>query len=313
MSQREWADKDFYKVLGVSKTATKDEIKKAYRKLAQKYHPDANEGDPAAEQRFKEISEAHAILSNEEKRREYDQLRAFVEAGGERVYGFQPGEGGGVRINIGDLGDLFGGGGAGGGAFDDLLGGFGFRQRPQRGQDLETQVDLSFEDAVAGATVTINGAKVRIPPGVKDGARIKVAGKGGPAPDGGQPGDLFVVTHVAPHEFFRQKGNGDLEITVPVTFTEAALGTQLTVPTLDGSVTVKVPAGTRNGKRLRVRGRGAPRGKSGRGDLFVVIEVEVPQKLTKEEKELLEQFAQVHKGNPREHLDRTVVRDRKAS
>ncbi|MFN2593848.1 MAG: DnaJ C-terminal domain-containing protein [Actinomycetota bacterium] len=310
MSQREWAEKDYYSVLGVSKTATKDEIKKAYRKLAQKYHPDANEGDPAAEQRFKEISEAHSILSNDEKRREYDQLRAFVEAGGERVYGFRPGEGGGVRINIGDLGDLFGGGGGG---FDDLLGGFGFRQRPQKGQDLETEAELSFEDAVAGSTVTINGSKVRIPAGVKNGARIKVGGKGGPAPNGGQAGDLFVVVHVAPHPFFRQKDRDDLEITVPVTFTEAALGTRIAVPTLEGTVTVKVPAGTRNGKRLRVRGHGAPRGKSGRGDLFVVIEVEVPQKLTKEEKELLERFVQVHKANPREHLESAPASNRKAS
>lgn len=311
MSQREWADKDYYKILGVSKTASKDEIKKAYRKLAQQYHPDANEGDKAAEQRFKEISEAHSILSNDEKRAEYDQLRAFVEAGGERVYGFRPGEGGGVRINIGDLGDLFGGGGGGG--FDDLLGGFGFGPRRQRGQDLETEAKLSFDEAVTGATVTINGAKVRIPPGVRDGARIKVAGRGGPAPNGGQPGDLYVVVRVAPHPYFRQIQGGDLEITVPVTFPEAALGTKLTVPTLDGSVTVKVPAGTRNGKRLRVRGRGAPRGKSGRGDLFVVVEVEVPQKLTKEEKELLERFAQIHNGNPREHLQRASSEDRKAS
>lgn len=312
MSQREWADKDYYKVLGVSKTATKDEVKKAYRKLAQKFHPDANKGDAEAERRFKEISEAHAILSNDEKRSEYDQLRAFVEAGGERVYGFQPGQGGGVRINIGDLGDLFGGA-SGSGGFDDLLGGFGFGSRRQRGQDLETQVDLSFDDAVAGATVTINGAKVRIPPGVRDGARIRVAGKGGAAPNGGQPGDLFVVVHVAPHPFFRLRDDGNLEVTVPVTFTEAALGTRLTVPTLDGSVTVKVPAGTRNGKRLRVRGRGAPRAKDGHGDLFVVIEVEVPQKLTKEEKELLERFAQIHKASPRDHLERGAVRDRKAS
>ncbi|MDQ3877738.1 MAG: DnaJ domain-containing protein [Actinomycetota bacterium] len=312
MSQREWADKDYYKVLGVSKTATKDEIKKAYRKLAQKYHPDANEGDSESERRFKEISEAHAILSNDEKRREYDQLRAFNEAGGERVYGFTPGQGGGVRINIGDLGDLFGGG-SGGSPFDDLLGGFGFGSQRVRGQDLETHADLTFDDAVAGATVTINGTKVRIPAGVKDGARIKIAGKGGPAPNAGQPGDLYVVVRVAPHPFFRQKENGGLEVTVPVTFTEAALGTRLAVPTLDGSVTVKVPAGTRNGKRLRVKGHGAPRGKNGRGDLFVVIEVEVPQKLTKEEKELLERFAQVHKENPREHLERAMVRDRKAS
>jgi molecular chaperone DnaJ len=316
MSQRDWADKDYYKVLGVPKTATKDEIKKAYRKLAQKYHPDANKGDADAERRFKEISEAHALLSNDEKRKEYDQLRQFIEAGGERVYGFGPGGGGGVRVNIGDLGDLFGDVG-GGGAFDDLLGGFGFRQRPQRGRDLETEMNLSFDEAVNGTTKTINGARVRIPAGVKDGARIKVAGKGGAAPAGGQPGDLFVVVRVEPHPFFRRLAGGDLEVTVPVTFTEAALGAEISVPTLDGQVTVKVPAGTRHGKRLRVKGKGAPKPKGGVGDLYVKFEVEVPQRLTKEERQLLEQLAEVHKGNPREALDdhasKSAEKARKAS
>ncbi|HYZ46127.1 MAG TPA: DnaJ domain-containing protein, partial [Actinomycetota bacterium] len=147
MAQRDWAQKDYYKVLGVSEGADKDEIKRAYRKLAQKHHPDANKGDAAAETRFKEISEAYAVLSNDRKRQEYDQTRSFVEAGGERIYGFGPDGGGGVRVNIGDIGDLFGGT-QGGGLFDDLLGGFGFRDQ-RAGRDVETEVRLSFDDALA--------------------------------------------------------------------------------------------------------------------------------------------------------------------
>jgi molecular chaperone DnaJ len=305
MSQRDWMDKDYYAVLGVSKDASKADIKKAYRKLAQQYHPDANKGDARAEKRFKEISEAHAILSNDEKRAEYDQMRQFVEAGGQRFYGFRPGGGAGnVRVNIGDIGDIFGGA-AGGGLFEDL---FGFRgpNQAQRGTDLEARADLSFEDAVYGSTVEVNGTKVRIPPGVKNGARIKAAGRGEPGPNGGPAGDLYVVVQVRPHPYFAQGTNGDLVVHVPVTIAEAALGTKVTVPTLDGQVTLKVPAGTRHGKTLRARGKGAPRPSGGHGDLLAKIEVEVPQKLSKEEKDLLEKFAEVHKGNPRAHLDEVV-------
>jgi molecular chaperone DnaJ len=314
VSQRDWMDKDYYGVLGVSKDASKADIKKAYRKLAQQYHPDANKGDAQAEKRFKEISEAHAILSNDEKRAEYDQMRQFVEAGGQRFYGFRPGGGAGnVRVNVGDLGDIFGGGG-GGGLFEDL---FGFRgaNQAQRGTDVEARAELSFDDAVYGATVEVNGTKVRLPPGVKNGARIKASGRGEPSPNGGPPGDLYVVVQVQPHPYFSQGKNGDLIAHVPVTIAEAALGTKVTVPTLDGQVTLKVPAGTKHGKTLRARGKGAPRPSGGHGDLLAKIEVEVPQKLTKEEKELLERFAEIHKGNPRAHLDEAVTKtgDRKAS
>ncbi|MDQ3964014.1 MAG: DnaJ domain-containing protein [Actinomycetota bacterium] len=296
MAQRDWMEKDYYKVLGVAKTATKAEIKKAYRKLAQRFHPDANKGDKAAEARFKEISEAHAILTNDDKRKEYDQMRTFVEAGGERFFGFQPGGQGSVRVNVGDL---FGDVGGGAGLFDDL---FGFRA-PMRGQDLETHATLSFNDAVYGTTIDINGAKVRIPPGVRDGARIRVPRKGSPGPQGGEHGDLYVVVTVAKHPIFEQVTKGDLRVRVPVTFTEAALGAEVSVPTLEGSVTVKVPAGTNHGKTLRVRGRGAPRSNGGDGDLLVTIEVEVPKKLNKKERELLEQFQTLHKGSPRAHLE----------
>lgn len=310
MSQRDWADKDFYKVLGVGKSATKDEIKRAYRKLAQKHHPDANKGDAAAETRFKEISEAHSILSNEKKRAEYDQMRKLIEAGGDRFYGFTPGSGSNVRVNIGDL---FGNG-SGGSAFEDLLGGVGFRPRaPQRGADLESEVTLSFDEAISGATMTLDtGAKVRVPPGVRDGARIRVPGKG-QAVRGGQPGDLYVRVMVKPHPVFSSAGNGDISVTVPVTYPEAALGTRIEVPTLDGSVTVKVPPGTTSDKTLRVRGRGAPRPKGGQGDLLVKIEVEVPKKLNKREKEALEKFAEVHQASPRAHLEEYIKIHTKAA
>jgi molecular chaperone DnaJ len=301
MSQRDWFQKDYYQVLGVSKEATKEEIKKAYRKLAQKYHPDANKDNPDAEARFKEVSEAHSILSNDEKRKEYDHMRQFVDAGGERIYGFGPNRGGGnVRVNIGDL---FGEG-AEGGVFEDLLGGFGFRQRgPRRGSDLETEVELEFIDAVNGTTVSLNGSKVNIPAGVGNAARIRVPGRGGQGAEGGPRGDLYVNVRVAPHEIFSMGKNGALYVTVPVTFTEAALGSKIEVPTLDGSVTVKIPAGTQSGKTLRVKGRGVPHARGGRGDLLVKVEVQVPQKLSRKEKELLEQFEEAHKGSPREHLE----------
>ena len=299
MSQRDWFQKDYYAVLGVSKDASKDEIKKAYRKLAQKFHPDANKGDEAAEARFKEISEAHSILSNDEKRAEYDQMRSFVDAGGERFYGFGPGRGAGnVRVNIGDL---FGGGAGGEGLFEDLFG-FG-RRGPAKGHDLETEVELSFEEAIEGATIAANGTKVKIPAGIGDGGRVRVAGRGAPGDSGAPAGDLYVRVHVKPHPVFRTEGNGNLGIDVPITIAEAALGAKIEVPTLDGSVTVKIPSGTQDGKRLRVKGRGLPRPKGGHGDLYVSVHVEIPQKLNRHEKELLEKFADAHKESPRKHLE----------
>ena len=302
MAQRDWAEKDYYKILGVPKDASKADIKKAYRKLAQEYHPDANKDDRNAEDRFKEITEAHSILSNDEKRKEYDQIRSFVDAGGQRFYGFGPNSGGGnVRINIGDLfGD-----GADAGLFDDLLGGFGFRQRgPAAGQDFETEVALTFDEAMSGATVSVNGTKVKIPPGIGDGGRVRVPGKGGQGEAGAQAGDLYVRVRVAPHPVFTLQKNGNLSVVVPVTIAEAALGAQIEVPTLDGSVRVKVPGGTQDGKTLRVKGRGAPQRGGGQGDLLVKIHVEVPKKLTRKEKEALEAFSEIHKGSPREHLEK---------
>jgi molecular chaperone DnaJ len=310
---RDWLEKDFYKVLGVSETATKSDIKKAYRKLAQQYHPDANKGDKSAEERFKEISEAHAVLSNDERRKEYDEFRRLAHSGGGFGFG-GPGAGGpgGVRINIEDL---FGGrGGEDAGVFEDLLGGFGFRGR-SRGHDAETEVSLDFEDAVYGTMLTLaSGTKVRVPAGVRDGARIKVRGQGQPGPRGGEPGDLYVKVRVQPHPVFQQGSNGDLIVSVPLTYPEAALGANVEVPTLDGTVTVKVPAGTENGKTLRVKGRGAPRSKGGSGDLLAKVSVEVPKKLSRKEREALEKFAEMHDASPRRGLyERARVSARKVS
>ncbi len=312
MAQREWAEKDYYSVLGVDKTATKDEIKKAYRKLAQKHHPDANKGDASAEARFKEITEAHSILSNDTKRREYDQMRSLIEAGGHRWYGHVPGDGGGnVRVNIGDLGDLLGEPGSAG-LFDDLLGGFGFRGGGRaRGEDMETEVELTFEEAMRGTTVSLpQGGGVRIPPGIGDGGRVRVPGKGAAGQRGAAAGDLYVRVRVKPHPIFERGPQGQLTVRVPVTFAEAALGTQVEVPTLEGRVTVKIPPGTANGKTLCVRGKGAPKVKGGKGDLLVKVEVEIPQKLSKRERELLEQFAALHRSSPRTHLERYLDAER---
>ncbi|MGI8775294.1 MAG: DnaJ C-terminal domain-containing protein [Actinomycetota bacterium] len=308
MAQRDWIEKDYYKVLGVSSSASKDEIKKAYRKLAQRNHPDANRGDAAAESRFKEISEAHAVLASDEKRAEYDEIRRFAATGGERWYGSRPGGGGGnVRV---DIGDLFGGDGRGS-AFEDL---FGFGPRSARGADAETSATLTFDEVVEGTMVTLaDGTKVRIPPGVTSGARIKVAGKGQPGRAGGGPGDLYVRVTVDPHPLFQLGKDGNLMVTVPITYPEATLGAKIDVPTLGAPVTVKVPPGTPNGKTLRVKGKGIARRAGGDGDLLVRLEVEIPQKLSKKEKELLEQFAAVHGDSPRGHLEAWMNRTTKAS
>jgi molecular chaperone DnaJ len=313
MAQRDWLEKDYYRILGVKEDASKDEIKRAYRKLAQKYHPDANKDDAGAEQRFKEISEAHSVLSNDSKRKEYDEIRRYARTGGGPGIGFgRPGRGG--RVNVGDIGDLFGGLFGDQVPVDDI---FGFRVR-RKGQDVETEAHLTFEDAVNGTTFDLaDGTRVRVPAGVNDGARIKVAGKGGPGPEGGEPGDLYVRVHVEPHPFFSLGSNGDLVVDFPVTITEAALGAKVEVPTLEGNVMVKVPAGTRSGKTLRVKGRGGPRAKGGHGDLLVKVRVEVPQKLSKKERELLEEFAALHGTSPREHIEswmkRSAARSRAAS
>jgi len=360
VASRSWIDKDFYAALGVPKGASTDDIKKAYRKLVMQYHPDRNQGNPEAEERFKQISEAYDVLANPEKRREYDQLREAAASG------FP----GGFRMD--DLGDefdiedflqtVFGGRGG--------FGGFGGRRNVRtRGSDVEGTVSLSFEEAALGAERTLtlevpvacgvcNGAggtdpktcptcqgrgtvansqgpfafsqtcstcrgrgtvterpcsgcggagvrrerrnvTVKIPPGISDGGRVRVRGRGEAGSGGGAAGDLYVRVQVKPHPFFGRKGQ-DLTLTLPVTFSEAALGSQVKVPTLTEPVTLKIPPGTSSGKTFRIRGRGIPKRGGGAGDLLATVQVAVPKKLSRKQRELVEQLEDDEA--PRAHL-----------
>ncbi|MDQ4004986.1 MAG: molecular chaperone DnaJ [Actinomycetota bacterium] len=366
-ASREWLDKDYYAVLGVPRNASASDIKKAYRRLAQQHHPDTAKGDKAAEERFKEISAAHDVLGDPEKRTEYDRIRDMASSGF-RFGG--PGGPGGVRFedvgfqggNLGDLfGDLFGaGGGPAGGT--------------RRGADLAAEVEVSFDEAMMGTTVplTITGnapcatcggsgarpgtnpttcsecggagtvsvnqgffsmartcpqcggrgrliqdpcptcsgsgststtrtLKVKVPAGVEDAARIRLAGRGEAGGPGSRPGDLYVGVRVRPHPHFGRKGP-DLTLALPVTYPEAALGAQVKVPTLNGAVTLKVPAGTRSGRTFRLRGKGGPKRGGGKGDLLVTVNVEVPSRVSKQDRELLEQLRAASGESPRAGL-----------
>jgi molecular chaperone DnaJ len=365
---------DLYKVLGIGRNASDAEIKKAYRKLARQYHPDRNPGDARAEERFKEISAAHDVLSDPDKRRAYDQGTGPFAAGGGA--GFDPNAFGSFS-DI--LSNLFGrGGGAGDGpARPGRAGGAGAggRARPQRGRDLETEVSLSFREAVEGAQAslaiptstpcetchgtgakpgtsptvcpvcqgrgvesqgqgffsitqpcsrcggsgtvvetpcptcggsgarrTIKRLRVNIPAGVKEGSRVRIAGKGEPGANGGPPGDLFVVTRVAPSPVFRAVGD-HLEVEVPLTIVEALQGATVEVPTLHGRKRLRIAPGTRHGAVQRLRGEGAPRlGGRGRGDIHYRFTIELPRTLTTEQREAVERLAQTLNGNPRERL-----------
>ncbi|MFN2272921.1 MAG: DnaJ C-terminal domain-containing protein [Anaerolineae bacterium] len=326
--------KDYYKILGVDRNATEKEIKRAYRKLAREFHPDVNPGDKAAEEKFKEINEAHEVLSDPDKRIKYDQLGAnwqqWQRTGhdpgnfdwSQWFAGGMPGSGGGpggVRVEwSGDLNDLFGGGGAGGFSdfFSAIFGGMGggrgsgatgrfpggaAGQRAMRGQDLEAQVEITLEEAAQGTTRMLerdDGRKIRvkIPPGARTGSRIRVANKGGPGYGGSQPGDLYLVTKVKPHPVFRQSGN-DLRCNVPVDLYTAVLGGEVEVPTLDGNVSLKIPAGTDSGKTFRLRGKGMPdpHKPKQRGNLLVTAQVQVPKKISSRERELFEELADLRK------------------
>jgi molecular chaperone DnaJ len=393
-AQREWFEKDYYAVLGVPPDATEKELSRAYKKLAKEHHPDANAGNPEAEERFKEVNAAYDVLGDAEKRKEYDDVRRMVASGvGPGGGGFGPGAGGfgpgGFQFDVdfdqgGGLGDLLG----------NLFGGRGGRggrrstRGPQRGQDLETELHLSFEDAVRGVTSAVrfradalcstchgSGAapgtlpetcpecrgsgsiavdqgpfsfsqvcptcggrgqviptpcptcrgrgvevrarevKVRVPAGVNDGQRIRVMGRGGAGVNGGPAGDLYVIVNVSSHPLFGRSAK-DLTVRVPVTFAEAALGANVKVPTLDGQVTVKIPAGTPSGKVLRVRGQGVPGDESktnGRGgDLLVTIDVVVPTELDERQRAAVEALAAATETDPRAGLF-AHVSDRKGS
>lgn len=305
-ASREWVEKDYYATLGVSRTASQSDIKKAYRKLAQRYHPDTAKGDAGAESRFKEISSAYDVLGDAKKRKEYDRVREMVASGAH--FGGGPGGQGGpagqwIRFedlgDAGDLGDLFGN------LFgDEVFGRRGGRGRP-RGADVVAEVEVPFEEALAGTTVSVrmNGRtlRVKVPAGVEDGSRIRVAGRGEAGQGGAEPGDLYVSVRVRPHRFFGRKGS-DLTLSLPVTYPEAALGAQVKVPTMNGAVTLKVPAGTTSGRTFRVRGKGGPRREGGHGDLLVTVTVEVPSKISKQEKQLLEQLREVAGDSPRKRF-----------
>jgi len=386
LSSKDWLEKDFYAVLQVPKTASAEEIKRAYRKLARELHPDRNPGNRDAEERFKAVSEAYDVLSDERKRREYDEMRSLFGAGAFRRN---------ARAESPfDLGDFFGGStggyadqGFGGTGFSDLFGTLfggsrpGFARRgPQRGRDVEAEVTLDFADAVHGATLPItlrapgvcdtchgSGARpgtqprtcpicrgsglvtsnqgafsfsepcrecqgvgtvvdekcpecrgtggvtktrtlnVRIPPGVNDGQRIRLAGRGEPGQRGGPAGDLHLLVRVRPDPLFGREGD-DLTLTVPISYPEAVFGTDLKVPTLDGTVTVRVAAGTPSGRILRIRGRGVPRRDGGLGDLLVSIEVDVPTTISPEARKALEEYAQHAPPPARALIEETVRR-----
>ena len=304
---------DLYKALGVSKGASAEEIKKAHRKLARKYHPDRNPDDPAAEEKFKQIQSAYDTLSDPEKREQYDSggmHGAFggAEAGRNPFTAGPAGSGG--FVDIGDLlSSMFGRGGGGGGGGGPR----GFP--PQPGRDLETEVQIGFKQALDGTQVTVPGAegkryKAKIPAGVKNGARIRLAGKGEPGPEGGPPGDLYVVTRVAASPVFRRLDGGNLEVTVPISVVEALRGATIEVPTLDGTKKIRVPAGTRHGTIQRLRGEGAPKPRgSGKGDIRYRLEIELPKELSEEQQRAVDELAEKLNGaDPRADLLKRAAR-----
>ena len=288
--------RDYYEVLGVNKGASDDEIKKAFRKLAVKYHPDKNPGDKAAEEKFKEINEAYSVLSDKTKRSRYDQFGHAGVGGDGGGFGGNPFGANGQSFN-------FDFGGAG---FEDILGsifgfgGGGFRAA-RRGRDYRTSITIDFEEAIFGTTKTIavegEQTKLKIPAGIYDGQSIRLSGKGGEAPSAdGQRGDLYVEVRVRAHKTLTREGELILsEVTIPMV--DAVLGTEIDVETVDGKITMKVPAGTQPGTNFKLSGHGAPRlGSDQRGPHIVTINVEIPKSLNKKQRELIEQFKATRKG-----------------
>ena len=290
MAAKDLYEKDFYKILGIGKSASGDEIKKKYRSLARELHPDKTKGDSALEEKFKAVSEAYDILSDGKKRAEYDQARDMFERSGMRA------PQGGQNFQGGDFSDIFGGGNPQD-IFANLFGGGG-RRGPRKGQDLQTEATITFKEAAFGTTLELRLSadggpsqtiSARVPAGVNDGAKIRVKGKGSRGEAG--PGDLFILLHVKPHAVFSRKGE-NIALTVPVTFTEAALGGDIKVPTLTGDeVTLRIAPGTSNGRVLRVKGRGITKGATV-GDLLVTIEVKVPQRVEGEALDALKKYAE---------------------
>jgi curved DNA-binding protein len=297
---------DFYEVLGVGRDASADDIRRAYRKLARKFHPDVNK-DSGAEERFKEVSEAYDVLSDPDKRAKYDRFGAAWRQAGDGPppggpNGFDPGGFGDVRVEFGD-GDL-------GDIFESLFGGRrgrsagGFGGFAARGADHEAILELTLEEAARGGHRSISlgdgrSYDVTIPVGVRDGQRIRLAGEGGHGDAGGPAGDLFLRVQIKPHPRFRLDGR-DLHVDVPISPWEAALGATVDVPTLDGTAKVKVPAGSSSGRKLRLRGQGFPGPRGGHGNLYATVRIVVPKHLSASERDLFEQLADVSSFDPRE-------------
>ena len=279
MATKDLYEKDYYAILGVDKKADGATIKKKYRQLARELHPDKTKGDKKLEDRFKEVSEAYDILSDDKKRAEYDQARKMFKSGVFRQ---------GANQFSGDFSDLFNGGGD---IFSQIFGG---RRGPRKGADVQASITISFRDSIFGKEVDIKpNLTVRIPSGISDGGKVRVKGRGEPGEAG--PGDLYVIVNVVPHPVFSRKGE-NIHLTVPVTFTEAALGADIPVPTLEGDeVKVRIAPGTQNGKTFRVKGRGVKKGVNA-GDLMVSIEVQVPQRVDGSAKKALEDFAAATKS-----------------
>lgn len=293
---------DYYKVLGVSKEASQEEIQKAYRKLARQYHPDFNPNDKGAEERFKRISEAYEVLKDPERRRQYDQ-GGFAFDGGFDPFGMGSRGAGGFQYRT------FRGASGGFGSFQDLFsdifggGGRGAESYATMGSDLEQRIPITLEEVVHGAkrVVRIGSERieVRIPPGVRTGSKIRVAGKGERSLFGRGRGDLYLVVDLQKHPVFEVDGD-DLMTVVPVTLGEAVLGARIDVPTLEGRVTLTVPPGTSGGQRLRLKGKGLPRRKGGgRGDLYVRVQIRLPKRLDAESRRLIEQFEKRNRIDPR--------------
>ena len=315
MASQDWFDKDFYAVLGVTKDVTEADLKKTYRKLARQHHPDSNAGDAKAEARFKEISEAYAVLGDPEQRAEYDQMRAmgsgarFTSGGAAGGQGFEDifrGFGRGARANQSDFDDILGGLFGGGSRFGTPSGGFGGYGGPTKGGDITANTTLDFLTAIRGDTVGLKmqdgrEVKVKIPAGVADGQKIRLKGKGQQSPDGGEAGDLVITVAVRQHPVFERDGL-NLRVDLPVTFAEAALGATVEVPTLEGdTVKLRVAAGTPSGRVLRVKGRGVTTPK-GTGDLLAEVVIAVPDNLPTPAIDALEAFAKLMPENPRADL-----------
>jgi curved DNA-binding protein len=316
--------KDYYQILGVSRGASEKDIKRAYRRLARQFHPDVNPGDKRAEERFKEINEAYEVLGDPEKRATYDRLGSSWQQW--QRMGRDPsqfdwsqwfaGAPGGVRVDwSGDLGDIFGG--AGTGTFSDFfraifgdMGGIGrtgtaedlFRrttgQRAMRGQDKQVSVEITLEEAFRGATRALERdgrrIRVRIPPGARDGSKVRMAGQGGPGHGGGPPGDLYLQITVKPHPLFRCEGD-NLRCDMNVDLYTAVLGGRVQLTTLNGDVSLKIPPGTNSGKTFRLRGKGMPnpRNPQRHGDLLATVQIQVPRRLSSREREMFEELARL--------------------